>query len=515
MKALGRGAPLFVQVLTLVVLSMVLVHAVLAALIFTVPPPPPEIYRLSDVASALRAPGETPVEGVRPLVAKLVARPPEESTTPMRGRWRDDVRQKLAEALKVREGDVVISTRSRRSLFLRAIERDLGRPGPPPPEGKLMLREHRSHSVEADVLIRRGPREAIVGPDLGAGPGPGPGDIVGMTVFGEGVGGPGQAGRASVRVWNERLIFAPFKIGVRQSDGRWLVAEPKPMLRLGSWQLHILLTIGLSALIVAPVAWLFARRLSAPIAVFAEAADRLGRDPRAAPLEVGGSREVAAATEAFNRMQERLRRYVEDRTAMIGAIAHDLRTPLTRLRFRIEATPDDIRGKLASEIDQMDAMISATLAFVRDTTRAGPREKLELSSLVESILDEAAETGSDATALPSDRLVVEGDPIALRRLIGNLVENALKYGQRVRGRVFAEDGCAIVEIEDDGPGAPPQEIERLFEPFYRGEPSRNRETGGAGLGLAVVRSIARAHGGDVTLHNRAGGGLTARVSLPL
>lgn len=479
MRSLGRGAPLFVQVLGLVVLSMVLVHVVLAVLVLTVPPPPPEIYRLSDIVRALRAPGETRVDGARPLIVKTTRSPPDEPDQAGRGRWRDEVRQSLAQSLQVRPEDVVVSPRGRRRLFWRSMETDLRTirlvvrqptPGAPPPE--------------ADILFQGRP------------PGPPP-------------------GRDGVRSFNERVVFAPFKVAVRQPDGRWRVAQPKPSLRLASWQVHILLTIGLSALLVAPVAWLFARRLSRPVAVFAEAADRLGRDPRAPPLEVGGSREVAAATEAFNRMQERLRRYVEDRTAMVGAIAHDLRTPLTRLRFRIEAVPDEVRGKLAAEIDQMDAMISATLAFVRDTARAGPREKLELSSLVESVLDEAAETGSDATALPSDRLVVEGDPVGLRRLVANLVENALKYGSRARGRVFAEDGCAIIEVEDDGPGVPPQDIERLFEPFYRGEPSRSRETGGAGLGLAVVRSIARAHGGDVTLHNRTGGGLTARVSLPL
>lgn len=461
-KTFGRGSPLFGQVLGLVLVSTVLVHVVLALLIATVPPPPPEVYRLSDVVRALRTTEPVEVENARALVS-VVRRSPPEEVQPRRGRWRDDFRRQLARSLGVPVSDIVIETRG----------------GP----RRMML-------------------QTLTG-EFRAVPGSAPD-------------GPGRGGRPpEMRVWNERVIFAPFKVGVRQPDGGWRVVQPKPSLRPAAWQVHILLTIALSTLIVAPVAWLFARRLSSPIALFAEAAERLGRDPKAPPLEVTGSREVAAATEAFNRMQERLRRYVEDRTAMVGAIAHDLRTPLTRLRFRIEAAPDDIRGKLASEIDQMDAMISATLAFVRDTTRAGPRERLELSSLVESILDEAAETGSDARALPSDRLVVEGDPVALRRLVGNLVGNALKYGLRVRGRVFAEDGCAIVEIEDDGPGVPAIEIERLFEPFYRGEPSRSRETGGAGLGLAVVRSIARGHGGDVTLHNRAGGGLTARVSLPL
>ncbi|MET0336885.1 MAG: HAMP domain-containing sensor histidine kinase, partial [Caulobacter sp.] len=164
---------------------------------------------------------------------------------------------------------------------------------------------------------------------------------------------------------------------------------------------------------------------------------------------------------------------------------------------------------------QMDAMISAAITFVRDATREGERTKLELASLLESVIDDAAEMGGAASVERADRIIIDGDPLGLRRLVSNLVDNATKYGGAARGRVFAEDGSAIIEIEDDGPGVADHEIERVFDPFYRGEPSRNRETGGIGLGLAVVRSIARSHGGDVTLHNRVGGGLTARVRLPL
>ncbi|MDP1631512.1 MAG: ATP-binding protein [Caulobacter sp.] len=479
MKAPWRGTPLFVQVLALVIVSLLAAHAISTVVIFSLPPPTPEIYRLSDVVKALRSPGVTAVADAPPLVVRLGRKPVDESTPHMRGRrWREDTRRSLATSLQVAPSRVVIQTQGPRRLLFwsqqpdRSFEVRIGRP----PAGPGRMR-----------------------PPPGGSPPPS-------------VAGPGS--RAAPQ-FEERVIFAPFKIGVEQADGRWLVARPQPSFRLESWQGRILLTLLLSILAIAPLAWLFARRLSAPIAAFAKAAERLGRDPRAPPLEISGSSEVAAAAEAFNQMQERLRRYVEDRTAMVGAIAHDLRTPLTRLRFRIEGAPDEIRSRLAADIDQMEAMISATLAFVRDATRAAAREKLELSSLVESVLDEAAETGADAAALPSERLVVEGDPVALRRLAANLVENALKYGHRVRGRVFAEDGCAIIEFEDDGPGIPATDQERVFEPFYRGEPSRSRETGGAGLGLAVVRSVARAHGGDVVLNNRSGGGLTVRVSLPL
>jgi signal transduction histidine kinase len=311
------------------------------------------------------------------------------------------------------------------------------------------------------------------------------------------------------------ILVGRFEVGVHRADGQWVVVLPKSAFGIDPWQQRLLLVLGLAAVGVSPLAWWFARRLAAPIGALSAGAERLGRDPSAPPLDIRGSAEVTAAVRAFNEMQERLRQYVDDRTGMIGAIAHDLRTPLTRMRFRIEAAPDEVRAKLATDIDQMDAMVSATLAFVRDASRPRERVKLEIASLVESIMDEAAETGADSATEPSDRVVVDGDPIALRRLITNLVDNALKFGTSARGRVFTENGMAIVEIEDNGPGIAKEQIEHAFEPFRRLEISRNRDTGGIGLGLAVVRAIARGHGGDVHLGPAPGGGLNARLRLPL
>jgi two-component system OmpR family sensor kinase len=318
------------------------------------------------------------------------------------------------------------------------------------------------------------------------------------------------------RVREEHFLVAPFEVAVKRPDGRWNVVRPQAAFGLTPWQQRILLWFVLSALAMAPISFIFARRLSAPIRLFAQAAERLGRDPRAPALALQGSAEIGTAVRAFNDMQERLRRYVEDRTAMVGAIAHDLRTPLTRLRFRIESLPDDQKAKIEADIDQMEAMISAALTFVRDASQPGERTPLELSSLLESLCDEMSETGAATEVETGEKVVLEGDPMALRRLFANLLDNAVKFGGgRARARVFREDAHAVVEIDDDGPGIPAQDSERVFEPFFRREPSRNRKTGGAGLGLAIVRSIARGHGGDVSLVNRSGGGLTARVFLPL
>jgi len=481
----GRGgAPLFAQALGLALVTLVATILICVAVVFNVPPPPPELYKLSEISRALKT-GETvhPRDG-RPLLVRhrTTIKPDGEDS-----QRRAEFKAAIGRELNVPVDRISIRTENGPRFFVRTARQK----GPPPPPGP------------------GGPRPP--GPGGPGGPGapnaqggpppPPPGAIT-------------AADRIAAVMRDEPFLFGDFQLGIRQSDGRWLVVEPKFTVLRDTWQVRILLILALSVVAVSPLAWLFARRLAGPITAFAAAAERLGRDPRAPPLSLSGSAEVAAAANAFNEMQERLRRYVEDRTAMIGAVAHDLRTPLTRLRFRIETTPDDVRAKLESDIDQMEAMISATLAFVRDTSRPAERTKLELASLLESVMDEAAETGGDATAEESDKIVIEGDPIALKRLVTNLVENALKYGGTARGRVYRQTGGAVLEIDDNGPGVPSSELDRVFEPFFRGEPSRNRETGGIGLGLAVVRSLARAHGGDVTLLNRPEGGLRARVTLP-
>jgi signal transduction histidine kinase len=484
------SAPLFVQALGLVIVTLVAAQLIAIAVVFNLPPPPPEIYRLNEIARTVKS-GAT----VQPRDGRLLLL--RRNAGPIRGlvdnRRRAEFKAALARAIGVDPARIEMDIDTGPRFFVRAQKRTFGQ-RLPPRDG-----QHR-------------PPDGSGGPDGPGGPGKdgGPGRGEGRR----GPGGPADGFLSLDPPRDEPFIVGDFKVAIHQDDGRWTVIEPKPAIRFDSWQQRILLILALSVLCVSPLAWLFARRLSGPISAFAGAAERLGRDPRAAPLALHGSSEVIAAANAFNMMQERLRRYVEDRTAMIGAVAHDLRTPLTRLRFRIEAVPDDVRAKLASDIDQMEAMIAATMAFVRDTTRPAERTKLELASLLESIIDEAAETGGQASVELGEKIIIDGDPVALRRLLTNLVENGLKYGGAVQGRVRAEGRLAVVEIDDSGPGIAPAELDRVFEPFFRSEPSRNRETGGIGLGLAVVRSVARAHGGDVTLHNRPEGGLRARVELP-
>lgn len=317
------------------------------------------------------------------------------------------------------------------------------------------------------------------------------------------------------RGYDQPLLFDRFILGLRRPTGDWLIIEPRPTFGIDPGHARLLLVLALTALAVLPLAWIFARRLAAPIAALAAGAERLGRDPGAPPLTIAGSTEVLAAVAAFNHMQDRLHRYVEFRTTTLGAVAHDLRTPLTRLRFRIEGLAEPLRTKISGDIDEMEAMVSATMSLVQGIARPRDRRKLDLGSLVDTVFDEAGLTGGDAVVERSERVVVDGDSAALKRMIVNLVDNAVKFGGRARGRVFGDAGMAIIEIEDGGPGVAEADVERVFEPFHRLEGSRSRATGGIGLGLSIVRAVARGHGGDVTLHNIAGGGLRARVSLPL
>lgn len=319
---------------------------------------------------------------------------------------------------------------------------------------------------------------------------------------------PPPASRAAAQ---DVVIAGPFEASLRLPDGRWRTVSTREGLE--PWRLLFLAWLALSAVAVAPFAWALAQRFARPIGAFAAAAERLGRDPRAPPIELDGPAEIAEAARAFNDMQARLNRYVDDRATMIAAVAHDMRTPLMRLGLRIEDAEPGIRAACENDIREMQAMLSAVMAYVRETSRIGMRRTLDLRSLAETVVDEAADRGAAVTLAPGDPLVIEGDPVALKAMLANLIGNAVKYaGAADVALLVAEE--AVIHVADRGPGIPDADIERVFDPFFRGERSRNRDTGGMGLGLASARATARAHGGDIVLENRAGGGLIATVTLP-
>jgi two-component system OmpR family sensor kinase len=310
------------------------------------------------------------------------------------------------------------------------------------------------------------------------------------------------------------IVLDDFRASLRKPDGSWVTVRPAGH-EFELWRWLGLLWLVFTALAVVPFAWALALRLAKPIAAFAAAADRLGRDPRAEPLALTGPVEIADAAAAFNKMQARLNRYVDDRTTMIASIAHDLRTPLMRLELRLDDAPAKIRRDCEGDIRDMESMVAATLAYVRDMSRPTGRRPLDLRSLTETITDDLSDRGAAVTLDPGEPLVLDGNPAALKSMLVNLISNALKYAGNAEVKLDRDDEQILVEVRDDGPGIPAEDLDRMFEPFFRGEKSRNRDTGGIGLGLASARAVARAHGGDVVIRNREEGGLSALVTLPV
>ncbi|MGE5515158.1 MAG: ATP-binding protein [Bacteroidota bacterium] len=301
------------------------------------------------------------------------------------------------------------------------------------------------------------------------------------------------------------------RISVRLADESWLnvMAPLEPGETL--WQPHFLGLLLTTLLIVTAAALWAVARAARPFASFAAAAERLGTDVTAPPMPERGPREIRATAHAFNVMQGRIRRFVEDRTQMLAAISHDLRTPITRMRLRAEFVEDDEeRAKMLADLEEMEHMIAATLAFARDDATREERRPVDVAAMVQGL---AEDMGIDYDG--PDSLVMPAGPTALKRLLANLLDNARKYGGSGAQAALAErDGNVIVTIDDNGPGIPEAEFERVFAPFVRLEASRNRETGGTGLGLSVARAAARAHGGDITLSNRPQGGLRVQLALP-
>lgn len=301
------------------------------------------------------------------------------------------------------------------------------------------------------------------------------------------------------------------RVSVHLPDGSWLNFIADVPFDETMWRPGFFGPLSGGLLVVMALSVLAVRRAAKPLNLLAAAAERLGRDVNAPQMPLSGPREVRAAALAFNDMQTRLRRFVEDRTQMTAAISHDLRTPITRLKLRAEFIDDEEqRLKMLSDLDEMEAMISSTLAFARDDAARETRRQVDIALMLAELC-----VDFDAVYAGPDSLTITAGQSGIKRALTNLLDNARKYGCAVEAHLATRDGMAVIQILDSGPGIPEMELDRVFAPFYRVETSRNRDTGGTGLGLAVARSVARAHGGDITLENRPEGGLRVTVSLPL
>lgn len=279
---------------------------------------------------------------------------------------------------------------------------------------------------------------------------------------------------------------------------------------------NLLVNLSLLVVIMGIALFVTARSITQPLFQLANAADRVGRDVRQPKLQEQGAREIRDAARAFNTMQDRLQRYLDSRTRVLAAMSHDLKTPLTRLRLQVETLEDDpeAQARIGKQLDEMESMVRGALALFRGLDDDEALAPVDINALLATLQAEFTQMGGKVSVQGSAQGGLTGKPQGLKRCLTNLIENAIKFGGGARVYVQDAGAAAVIRIQDDGPGIPPEELERVFEPFYRVESSRNRDSGGTGLGLSIARDIAQSHGGSLVLGNLPQRGLEAVLTLP-
>lgn len=306
------------------------------------------------------------------------------------------------------------------------------------------------------------------------------------------------------------VFFAQVKL----SDGTWVSFENSIAGEVFADSSTLLLTLAFLIAAVLFVSLLAVRWVTRPLTMLTRAADKLGGNINQPPLPETGPMEVRHAARAFNSMQTRLQKFIEDRTRLLTAISHDLKTPITRMRLRVEMLDDTKqRAGFTKNLDEMQLITSETLDFLRTDNARESLQAIDICALLEAIRDDAAELGQHVDIGPCVLKPFHARPQALKRCIGNLVENAIKYGGNARISIHDSERALVITISDSGPGIPQDKLETVFEPFYRLETSRSRETGGSGLGLSIARNIALSQGGNLQLVNNPKGGLQAILTL--
>ena len=324
----------------------------------------------------------------------------------------------------------------------------------------------------------------------------------------------GEVEQALSEAASNLISSGRFVVSVQFTDGQWLnfitPVTPDPQILTGN---TVPLYAGVAIAIVLLSLWAI-RQLTAPYATLERAVKAIGDDLNRAPLPEAGSREVRAAARAINWMQRKLQEQVSEREHLAAALAHDLRTPVTRLRLRYEQLGQSkLKTMLIADLAEIEAIIRSVVDFASHELSDESEARIDLISLVESVCDDFPDATIDPASVAS-RIVCIGRPIALKRCLMNLIDNAVKYGGKAAVSMKVEANAIAVIVDDEGPGIPAGEIENVFKPFHRLDASRNRETGGIGLGLAIARGIARAHSGDICMYRRSEGGMRVILSIP-
>lgn len=315
---------------------------------------------------------------------------------------------------------------------------------------------------------------------------------------------------------NRRVVDDPHLalISMRLPDQTWLNVS------LVAWSPRVpaghgaLLSTSLMALGAIIVSALLVRWLTRPLTAFAAATKDLYRGKTSVMVPEGGPSEVRELAVAFNDMQRRIGRLIDDRTQALAAVSHDLKTPITRLRFRIEDVPGEARAAIAADLDEMERMLDQTLAYLRGDRADEEVKPVDVVAILETIADDASDRGHSVTLSGASHATVPGRRLALKRAFGNLIDNAIKYGGSAAIEVREREDAVVVTVRDQGPGIAPDDVARALAPFVRLEPSRNQETGGFGLGLTIAQAIVDGHGGTLGFENDPKGGLVVTVTLP-
>ncbi|WNK01265.1 ATP-binding protein [Thalassospiraceae bacterium LMO-JJ14] len=312
------------------------------------------------------------------------------------------------------------------------------------------------------------------------------------------------------RVKRSDTIISVALVGDQWMNAALSTPPPRRLIRPDAW-----FTFLIAACAITFIVFIALGRITRPLGALSEAARKLGRGEDVEPLKENGPDDVKDTIRAFNEMQDRLKTFVRERTRMLAAISHDLRTPITALRLRAEMLDDtEASERMIATLSDMQDMIEATLAFARQELSDEPTRPCKLAELLEAVIGDLDTLGHEIDLSVINSPVYPCRPLALRRALSNLIENAALYGQKVHVTLDLQRRSPTIRIEDNGPGIPEDQMERIFEPFVRLETSRSTETGGSGLGLSIARDIIRRHGGDVTLENMEQGGLRVTVTLP-
>jgi signal transduction histidine kinase len=389
-------------------------------------------------------------------------------------------------------------------------------PGPPEPDS--------SGPPDTRSLLQRATSSDALVPSVGAGNFEGTFEQQLRTTLGRGfdVSVAPTADRSKRAISISGALFSEDRDGgtelydatVRFPDGYTAVYRVTRITRGGPLPRGLFMNLALLAIVMSIALFVTARSITRPLSELASAADRVGRDLRQPKIAERGAREIRHAARAFNTMQDRLQRYLDSRSRVLAAMSHDLKTPLTRLRLQVEMLDDSAaQARIGRQLDEMESMVHGALALFRGLDDNEAFTLLDINELLATLRSEFAELSAKVSIEGNATRSILGKPQALRRCLTNLIANAVKFGSQAS--VIVEDGPGLViRVRDDGPGIPEDQLERVFEPFYRLESSRNRDTGGSGLGLSIARDVVQAHGGSLLLRNLPLRGLEAVLTLP-